>query len=148
MLRSARLRFFTLLCCAGACSLAGCGGKSVKVNGKVVLPASVTLAPDDTLEVTLVPEDPAQGGVAGKVDPSTLAFTVVGNSSVKLPPGRYKVAVACYPDTSNPDAEKRSQAFAKLFGPFDISETPLQVELTADDEQQITVDLVKKMVTR
>lgn len=125
--------------------LVGCGGgaKTVPVNGKLVLPAKVKLEDTDSISVSFVPEDAANGksGIAS-LNAKDLAFTV------NLQPGKYKVAVAITPYSGTKNADARAAVLNKELGMFNPNSTSLRYEVTSDPGQSITVDLAKSAVSK
>lgn len=124
--------------------LVGCGGgpSPVEVNGKVVLPAGIKLEKDDSFSITLSPTEGDKGGAVSDVSKESLTFEIK-----KAVPGKYKVAIDLTP-YPNPGYEKRKGAIEALTSKFNLRQTTLTYEVTADAKQSITVDLAKGTVSK
>ena len=127
--------------------LTGCGGKRVKIKGTLVLPAGVKLEEKDSLQVTLSTTGDKAQSAGAKVDHTDLSFAISGNDGTGVPPGKYKVMVSCAPYPGEAKAEERKKLLEKEFAAFG-EKTPLELELSGDDNQTITIDLEKKTVSK
>jgi hypothetical protein len=149
MFRSVPSRIFAILCCAAAISHAGCGGSTgATVKGKVVLPAGVELLEDDSLYLGLSSTETGGTSTGGKIDPKALTFAIDGPGGKGLPAGKYKVTVTFTPYAGRPESAKRKETIDKLLAPFSGDKSQLTIDLPASGQQEITVDLEKKTVSK
>jgi len=124
----------------------GCGSsvKTIEVKGKIVLPSSVKLTETDDVRVDFLPEAAAtanSGGTASATGPDL-------NFTIKAPPGKYKVSVNVkgYPGEKN--SEKREREINNVIGTFQSGSSSLRYEVTADENQTITIDLAKGAISK
>src|SRR5262245_25764944 len=121
---------YAILTCACVCLLGptGCGGKKgTDVTGKLVLPAGVQLAENDSINIRFIPQKEdktGKGGGSGGVSPTDLSFTVKD-----IAPGKYKISVNIQPYPGS-EQVKHAAAFAPLNKTFEAENTPLTYEVT------------------
>jgi len=135
--------------------VAGCGpGKGAPVSAKVVLPPGLSLANNDQIEVTLVPDDPkVKRGASGRAEGTDKATEVVVSAintseTTGVLPGKYKVAVRVTPYAGGQGSENRKRAFEDTINKkFATDTTPLTYEVTGDTNN-ISIDLGKRTVTK
>jgi hypothetical protein len=125
--------------------VSGCGGgKGAKVKGKLILPAGVTPAAEDTVQVTLVGKDANFAMQAKSTEGGNYSFETAGKEGV--PPGEYKVAVMV---RGYPGAKQAPPAgYDKINREFSEQVTPLKVTIEKASEQSFTVDLAAKSVSK
>ena len=143
-----RLAFFVVA--LAVMTLVGCGGgKRTKVKGTLVLPAGVTVGPQDSLTITLIPTSAEKSGPppSGGVDPKALTFVVDGADHKGIAPGKYKVYVSCTPYPGD-NLKERKEKLDKAFAPFLGDKSTLEVDLSDGSDHTITVDLEKKTVSK
>jgi hypothetical protein len=126
---------FVVLAALALGSLAGCGASSkpVTVSGKVILPAKAKFTDTDTMSVTFVPDGEGGKSASTNTTPKDHTFTA------QVLPGKYKVGVAAVVYSGTKDSENRSQAFEKIFAPFNSMTSTMKYEVTGD--ATITIDL-------
>jgi hypothetical protein len=126
-------------------TLAGCGSSSsaIKVTGKVVLPAKVSLQEGDSLSLSFVPMEKSGKSAVGTVDPKDLTFT-----TDNLLPGNYRIGAKFQAYPGSKEGKKRDQQFAGINKSLEPSSSPMTYEVTSTSKQEITVDLDKKTVTK
>ena len=125
--------------------IAGCGNpKSPTIKGTAVFPANITFQGNDSVMINFSPADPANtAGFSAIAEDKS--FSVKSASGKAMLPGKYMIGVSVTPyDQKNRTAV--IDDFNKVFGNPQTS--GLTYELTAEDTQSITVDLVKKTVTK
>jgi len=127
-------------------SLTGCsGGKGpVTVSGKLVLPNNVTLADNDNVTISFLPEEKADL-------PAVAVFSKEGGSfecKTTVSKAKYNITVRIEPYPGSPNAEKRAGSFETLNNAFSRDSTKLKYETTADSRQSITLDLTAGTVTK
>ena len=149
MLRTRRL--LSLLTSVAICLLAlsGCGGKKpVTVKGKLVLPSTMKLAETDIVQISFVPQE--EKGLAGSAKPSLtdLSFVVKDTNGKGVVPGKYKVTVKFDAYAGMKDGQKRADAMKPINDSYGLLKSKLTYEVTLDEEQNITVDLIKGTVTK
>jgi hypothetical protein len=137
------VRALAISMCFGLLFVAGCPQRTVNLSGKLVLPAKVSLADNDSVTIALAPE--SEGGKAGVASCSKadMAFTIKD-----ITPGKYKISVSIntYPGEKD---KNRPELFKPLNAKYgNPKTTPLNFEATGDGNQSITVDLDKGTVTK
>jgi hypothetical protein len=145
------LRWFAWLCCCyGVFFVAGCSSqKGATIQGKVVLPTGVQLKDNDAMSIILAPvEATVAAGGTGTVKIPDLTFTIAGNDGKGVPPGKYKVGATCVPYDRGAEGAQRKKQLEAAFAPFSLEKTTLTVDLTGAEQQQITVDLQSKTVSK
>jgi hypothetical protein len=145
-----RIRRLSCLVVSACCLLllAGCGKKTVGVNGKLVLPVGVKLVDSDIVNVSFVPEEGTGMASGGQVSPTDLTFSTRQGKIPGTVPGKYKVVVKLTANPGKPDSKTRTAVFIPINKSFDADKTPLRCEVTDDPEQSFTIDLNKKSVTK
>ena len=121
----------------------GCGGgaQQKKVTGKVILPKNVKVVENDAINLTFIP-DPKGTSVVATVSPQDLTF------STQIPPGKYKITAEITPYPGEKESEKRATAFEKFNEKYNSTNANLTYEVTADANQNITVDLAQDRVAK
>jgi hypothetical protein len=145
-----RMRRLSCLVVSACCLLllAGCGKKTVGVNGKLVLPSGVKLVDTDTVNVSFVPEEATGMASGGQVSKADLSFSTRQGKNPGTVPGKYKVVVQMMASPGKPDTKDRTAVFGPLNKLFDAAKTPLRCEVTDESEQSFIIDLNKKSVTK
>jgi hypothetical protein len=150
MLRIRRPPF--VLAAAALCllALAGCGTKGYTVTGKLALPQNVKLAPDDSVTILFVSEDPKEKGSssAATFSAADSSFVAKGPEGKGMSPGKYKLVVQINPYSGKPDSDQRAKQFSGYNSAYDMANTKLNYEVTKDSSQSITIDLTKGTVTK
>jgi hypothetical protein len=140
-----------LTCVSGLCllGLIGCGGlpKGELVEVSVIFAKNSGPLPEDQIDVTFVPEDPAArrgGGVLSADGKTTIKGT---DKNTGLLPGKYAIMIHVNPMMPKRDSVrlKELEAFNKKYAE---SATPLHCELTGDPGQSIVIDLVNNKVKK
>jgi hypothetical protein len=129
----------------GLLFVAGCGGqKTVTVAGKLVLPANVKLADNDSVSIAFVNDDKPGLNAHSVFTPGDSSFeckTAVSNV-------KYKVVVTLQPYMGTPDKEKRAGSLEAVNKKFGRDGSTLFYETTQDAQQKITIDLTAGTVTK
>ena len=149
MLQTGRPRTILASACLCLLVLSGCSTKPrATVNGTLVLPAGITLADDDTVQITFDPEDNSSPATQAQVTPKEKSFVVKGTDGKGILAGKYKVAVQITPYLGMPGSQKHAASFDDINKTFGATSSSLTYEVTADPTQTITIDLAKKTVTK
>jgi hypothetical protein len=122
----------------------GCSSKSdPRVTGTLIDNGqSVKVAENEAVEITFfaAKTDAAVNQAIGEFDAATGAFRVRGPEKEGIPPGEYKIAIACSPlDDDSKD---------RFAGKFTEENTPLRYTVTDHTIQEIVIDVGKKTVTK
>ena len=126
------------LLAAVALAAGGCGRRYPKVQGRVLLGGRPLRAgPGESAQVIFLSTGTEHRSTPANCNGEDGTFTVAGVDGRGVPPGKYRVAVACY------DADERDR-FNGAFGP---NKSPLYCEVTDAKEQHVVIDLDKKTVT-
>jgi hypothetical protein len=131
--------------------LPGCGpGKGTPVSGTVVLPPTVKLVENDSVDITFAPADPSNKRSAkANFKTSDLSFTANSVETTGILPGKYKVIVKITPYQGMPGNEERTRALDTLINKkFDQAASPLSIEIPAGSAVSITLDLAKGTATK
>jgi len=108
------------------------------LEGKLTLPAAPKLAPTDTIEIRLVPEDPK--GKAGTAQLTGKDSTF----STKVVAGKYKVVVTITPYAGEKGSEDRLARLKDINNKYSEKESKLSVTIADQPAQQtMTLDLAK-----
>jgi hypothetical protein len=129
---------------------AGCGpSKGAPVTGKVVLPANLKPADEDSVEVSFFPDDGKnKRGATAMAKPPGLTFTANSSETKGVLPGKYKIAVKVTPYMGSPGSQDRKLKFDDAINKaYDATSTKLTYEV-APGAQSITIDLTKGTVTK
>jgi hypothetical protein len=148
MLRTCRPRLLLVVTALCLLPLAGCGTKGYTVTGKVVLPANVKMAADDSVTILFAPEDPKGTSAPAEFTPSDNTFVAKGPEGKGLPPGKYKVSVQITPYPGKPESAQRATQLSGINSAYDLANTKMTYEVTKDSSQSITIDLTKGTVTK
>jgi hypothetical protein len=134
---------YASIVCAGfsLVLLAGCPSSGSTLTGTVVLPSSIKLGANDSVTVSLQPEEKGKTGATAPVSASDMSF-----KAADVAPGKYKIAVNItpYPDST----EKTKKAVEPINEKYSNEKTSLRYEVTSDRNQSIAIDLDKGTVTK
>ncbi|MFO0925670.1 MAG: hypothetical protein U0736_01360 [Gemmataceae bacterium] len=133
-------------------TLVGCGAgskKTVKLKGKVVLPANAHLETNDTIYLNFIPQGGEKMAAAtADVKVPELTFAVNSAAMTGVIPGQYKIAVQIqpYPGT---ERDPKKAGIPALNQALTAETTKLTYEIPATPaEQSMTIDLTKGTVTK
>lgn len=128
----------------GCCFLlAGCGERTVTVDGRIVLLPNTSLKDDDSIQLAFVETGGNKTvGALGKPDGKEASFTA------QVPPGSYKITVTIRAYAGHKESEKRDAQFKSLNKAFSHDATTLTYEVTGDAKQSVTIDLAKGRVSK
>jgi hypothetical protein len=142
MRRSPLFRSVLVVCLL---ALVGCGSKKGSpVKGTVKFPPTFKFEENDTITITLDPEDPSnkENVASGVVSVSDGSFTIANAL-----PGKYKIAINITSYPGSPEAKDRHKALELFNYTFDKANSGLSFEVKKGEGHTITVDLVNKKVT-
>lgn len=130
----------------GLLFVTGCGGgpKTVTVAGKLVLPANVKLADNDSVGISFLSDEKTEQNAHAVYTPSDSSFECK-NAVSKV---KYKVIVSIQPYMGSPDSEKRAASLDAVNKKFGRDASSLTYETTQDAQQKITIDLNAGTVTK
>ena len=130
----------------GLLALTGCGGRA-NVKGALVLPQSVQLRTNDSVQVAFYPAEP--NGVGAGLATYALgdkSFVAKAPDGKGLPPGKYKISVQVAPYPGSADSQWRAEQLADLNKAYAPASTNLTYDVTDAANQSITVDLTRGTV--
>jgi hypothetical protein len=149
MSRLFRACAFPLLVAATGLLPTGCGGvKGVRVRGHVLWDGHpYRPSADEQMQVSFVSVGGgARISAASSVDPGDGSWELQGPPGGLIPPGNYRILVACI--LYGPDVPAGQQFKDKFQEAFSEKNSPLGCEITAEPEQVLDIDLGNKTVTR
>ncbi len=139
---------------ASLLAVAGCSPpKGTPVSGKLLLPSGTSLEKDDVVEITFRPEGDAKsasGNVSATEKSSSVAFTAkTAGIPTGVLPGKYRIGVKITPYAGMPKSNDRKRVLDEgLNQKFNVEKSPLTCEVTADLQNDFTIDLDKGNVKK